>query len=195
LDPEKKVDTELYGKEEAQMLQSALRPKNGSKSATERLVSDLKEVLKKTNSTEGITVKPVDNNLYHWQIRFFDFPSDAQIYKDLQFLKDQNGRDHVLLEILFNKDYPSSPPFIRVVGPRFCQYTGHVTIGGSICIEDLTKTGWKSDFEISSFLVMIRHLLIAGNAKVDMSQLGRDYTLKEAQKAFKRVATYHGWES
>jgi hypothetical protein len=27
------------------------------------------------------------------------------------------------------QEYPNMPPFIRVVYPRFHQYTGHITIG------------------------------------------------------------------
>jgi len=191
---DEELDLSQYGEEETKVLNTALTPiKRGSKKATERLISDLKEVLKKTNSEEGISVTPVENNLYQWHIRFYNFPHETQIHGDLALLKEKNGRDYVLLEILFNKDYPSSPPFVRVVGPRFCQYTGHVTIGGSICIQDLTGNGWKSDFQLSSFLVMIRHLLVEGNAKIDMNQLGCDYSMKEAKDAFDRVARYHGW--
>lgn len=36
------------------------------------------------------------------------------------------------------------PPFVRVVRPRFQFRTGHVTIGGSICMELLTLSGWNS---------------------------------------------------
>jgi ubiquitin-conjugating enzyme E2 Q len=45
----------------------------------------------------------------------------------------------VLLEIRFPPDFPWQPPFIRVVAPRFAFHTGHVTVGGSICMELLTS--------------------------------------------------------
>ena len=35
----------------------------------------------------------------------------------------------MLLRVVFNSNYPSSPPFIRVIRPRFQFHTGHVTIG------------------------------------------------------------------
>ena len=31
---------------------------------------------------------------------------------------------------------------MRVIRPRFAFHTGHVTVGGSICIELLTSSGW-----------------------------------------------------
>jgi hypothetical protein len=40
---------------------------------------------------------------------------------------------------------PFSPPFIRVVEPRFAFHTGHVTIGGSICMELLTRRSFLCD--------------------------------------------------
>jgi len=40
-------------------------------------------------------------------------------------------------------DYPVDPPFVRVVRPRFAFHSGHVTIGGSICMELLTRSGWS----------------------------------------------------
>jgi hypothetical protein len=51
-------------------------------------------------------------------------------------------REFVKMELTFPKDYPFSPPFIRVIEPRFKFHTGHVTIGGSICHEILTRSGW-----------------------------------------------------
>ena len=35
------------------------------------------------------------------------------------------------------------PPFVRVLRPRFKFLTGHVTVGGSICMQMLTKSGWS----------------------------------------------------
>ena len=87
------------------------------------------------------------------------------------------------MEMKFPKDYPMSPPFARVVKPRFqfltgaynsaiiycvliyCNLTihvhvcnfpmfcivGHITVGGSVCMEVLTKSGWTptNDIEVN----------------------------------------------
>jgi len=41
--------------------------------------------------------------------------------KDLAKYKEKTDKEEVCLEMAFPKDYPSSPPFIRVVYPRFRQ--------------------------------------------------------------------------
>uniref|UniRef100_A0A6B2LWB7 UBC core domain-containing protein n=1 Tax=Arcella intermedia TaxID=1963864 RepID=A0A6B2LWB7_9EUKA len=83
---------------------------------------------------------------------------------------------------------------MRVVYPRFHQFTGHITIGGSICIKDLTRSGWSSNNQLQPFFVLIRQLLIDGGALIDLSDPYQDYTEGEARAAFARVAQQHGWE-
>jgi len=74
-------------------------------------------------------------------------------------------------EIFFTDSYPFEAPFIRVVFPRFSFRTGHVTIGGSICVESLTPSGWSSARSIESYLVEIISLINAGEARLDLSNL------------------------
>jgi hypothetical protein len=50
---------------------------------------------------------------------------------------------HIRLRITFPSRYPVIAPFCRIVRPRFKFHTGHVTIGGSICTDLLTSTGWQ----------------------------------------------------
>jgi hypothetical protein len=44
--------------------------------------------------------------------------------QDLELYFTATGRDNVKLEVNFPFNYPHAPPFIRVVYPRFHQYTG-----------------------------------------------------------------------
>jgi len=99
----------------------------------------------------------------------------------------------IKLSVSFPKNFPNAPPFIRIVYPRFQQYTGHITIGGSVCVQDLTTKGWNPDNSIGSFLVMIRNLIIDGGALVN-EEWYEEYTEQEAKMAFIRVARLHGWE-
>lgn len=98
----------------------------------------------------------------------------------------------MLLEVLFPEDFPTGPPFIRVVYPRFHQYTGHITIGGSLCVQELTRSGWKPEFDLFSFIIMLRDLLVDGGALIDLDG-AFEYTEEEARAAFIRVAEAHGW--
>ena len=57
------------------------------------------------------------------------------------------------------QDYPAQPFFLRVISPRCVWYTGHVTAGGSICIEALTLSGgpngWSSALCVESVLNLV----------------------------------------
>lgn len=94
--------------------------------------------------------------------------------------------------MIFSDSYPHDPPFVRVVFPRFAFRTGHVTVGGSICIESLTPTGWSSARSLESYFVEVISLINAGNARLDLNNM-QPYTLHEAKDAFNRVARDHGW--
>jgi len=67
------------------------------------------------------------------------------------------------LEMTFPNEYPMKPPFVRVVRPRFKFLTGHITIGGSICMQVLTTSGWSpsNDIEVTSAHCCLPHLLPA----------------------------------
>jgi ubiquitin-conjugating enzyme E2 Q len=68
----------------------------------------------------------------------------------------------VLLHMTFPENYPFAPPFVRVIKPIFKFRSGHVTTGGSICMQLLTSSGWTAGNRI--------------NINVDL-QHGDQYTL------------------
>ena len=103
------------------------------------------------------------------------------------------GRAVVELEVLFGDDFPASPPFVRVVSPRFAFHTGHVTVGGSICMQLLTTSGWDSSFTVEATLVMVRDAMLSGHGALDSSRAHVPYSEAEARHAFRRVAHQHGW--
>jgi ubiquitin-conjugating enzyme E2 Q len=103
------------------------------------------------------------------------------------------GRAVVELEVLFGDDFPASPPFVRVVSPRFAFHTGHVTVGGSICMQLLTTSGWDSSFTVEATLVMVRDAMLSGHGALDSSRAHVPYSEAEARHAFRRVAQQHGW--
>ena len=106
----------------------------------------------------------------------------------------------IVMDIRFPRDYPTSVPFVRMVRPRFAFHTGHVTIGGSMCTELLTPSGW-SPMTVHALLLTICQMLREGGAKIQMrSDLHHpipfaDYSEEEARDAYKRVAEFHGWST
>eukprot|EP01094_Clydonella_sp_ATCC50884_P008778 TRINITY_DN1832_c0_g2_i1.p1 TRINITY_DN1832_c0_g2~~TRINITY_DN1832_c0_g2_i1.p1 ORF type:complete len:173 (-),score=52.05 TRINITY_DN1832_c0_g2_i1:168-686(-) len=164
-----------------------------SKNATEALTQQLTTILERTSmEKDGFEVTLQEENIYKWHVKLGNFEG-VQLAADIQMYNDVMGRDHVLLEVVFPSSYPERPPFIRVVYPRFHQWTGHITIGGSICVRDLTMTGWQQDYDLSCFFVMVRNLLMEGGALLNMDDLS-DYSEEEARAAFQRVAKQHGWD-
>jgi len=100
----------------------------------------------------------------------------------------------VTLEVVFPSDYPISVPFVRVVRPRFVFHTGHVTVGGSLCTELLTRSGW-TPMTPSALLHSVCVMFKDGRGRVDIDGIAsnRDYTELEAKDAFTRVAQFHKW--
>jgi len=164
----------------------------GSKIATTRLNKELRTLAKLNPQEAGFEVFPDDNNFYKWKVKLFGFPEDCELGRDLILHKERYGFDFVELEISFGDSFPWNPPFIRVVKPRFQFRTGHVTVGGSICMEALTTSGWKQATLIEGLLVQIRAEMVAGGARLEGTNY--PYTEEEAKEAFMRVARQHGWE-
>jgi ubiquitin-conjugating enzyme E2 Q len=147
-------------------------PGVASKQATQRISNELTHILKSSPEKQGYSVTPVRDNLYLWELKFFNFdPKDP---------------------IAFPATYPLNPPFVRVIRPRFQFRTGHVTIGGSICTELLTNSGWTAANTIEAVIVSIRAQFLEGGARLDLSNT-RDYSENEAKEAFDRMVQVHGW--
>jgi len=162
------------------------------KSATEYLSKQMKNIAKSNLVADGVRVEPNENDIFKWNIYLSKF-EDTQLGQDLEKYKRITGKGEVKLEVLFPFDFPSSPPFVRVIYPKFLQWTGHVTIGGSVCVYELTSSGWNSQNEISSFFIMLRNLLLEGKAAINLLETS-EYSLFEAKSAYNRVALQHGWK-
>ncbi|KAI5079423.1 hypothetical protein GOP47_0004902 [Adiantum capillus-veneris] len=101
----------------------------------------------------------------------------------------------IKLECTFPEDYPFSPPFIRVISPKFGFHTGHVTVGGSICMELLTTSGWSPAYTFESIIVQVVNAMVEGGGRLDKRAIASrsEYSELEAREAFNRVARDHGW--
>jgi ubiquitin-conjugating enzyme E2 Q len=174
----------------------------GSKGATMRLFDDLKNIRKGRVKELGFTCQPVDINgklnLYEWEVHLFDF--EGPLAEDMKTYSATSGKNYVSLTMKFSSDYPFKPPFIRVVEPRFKFRTGHVTLGGAICMELLTVSGWTANNDITSILIQVRAEIGSrdGGARLappnDQSQY-TPYNEQEAWNAYYRAAGTHGWKT
>ncbi|KAF7961213.1 hypothetical protein EAE96_000879 [Botrytis aclada] len=179
-------------------------PAYATPSATMRLNRELKAILKVQNSTPlhelgwYIDENLVDN-IYQWIIELHSFEPTLPLAKDLK----ESGQNSVVIEIRFGKEYPHSPPFVRVVKPRFLPFMsgggGHVTAGGALCMELLTNSGWSAVSSIESVLLQVRLALMSMDPKPARLESKNpksqgEYGTGEAMAAFIRACNMHGWE-
>ncbi|KAF5711882.1 hypothetical protein FMUND_8775 [Fusarium mundagurra] len=174
---------------------AALRALNGQ-------IKDLQKTQSKTNlATLGwyIDFDKLDN-LFHWFVELHSFDRDLPLAKDMA----SHGCSSIVLELRFGASFPISPPFVRVVRPRFLPFAqgggGHVTIGGAICSELLTNSGWSPALSLEKVFLEVRLNLCerdrpARLERVHHISLGTvDYSMFEAVDAYRRAAAAHGWQ-
>lgn len=63
------------------------------------------------------SIELVNDSIYEWNIRLRSVDPDSPLYNDLVLLKEKEGKDSILLNIMFKETYPFEPPFVRVVYP------------------------------------------------------------------------------
>lgn len=63
------------------------------------------------------SIELVNDSIYEWNIRLKSVDPDSPLHSDLLQLKEKEGKDSILLNILFKETYPFEPPFVRVVHP------------------------------------------------------------------------------
>ncbi|CCT71554.1 uncharacterized protein FFB20_15342 [Fusarium fujikuroi] len=174
---------------------AALRALNGQ-------IKDLQKTQSKTNlATLGWYIDfDKLNNLFHWFVELHSFDRDLPLAKDMA----SHGCSSIVLELRFGASFPISPPFVRVIRPRFLPFAqgggGHVTIGGAICSELLTNSGWSPALSLEKVFLEVRLNLCerdppARLERVHHISLGKmDYSMFEAVDAYRRAAVAHGWQ-
>jgi ubiquitin-protein ligase len=159
---------------------------------SKRLMKEYKTLMSQSQKDLGFRITlPHADNLDLWKIHISaeDFTGNDIIQNDLK----KYGIEEVELEFKFNENYPVQPPFVRIVSPRFIYRTGHITLGGSICMELLTNQGWDITTSVSTVITYIKSAIIDGEGRIDPAGVNKSYTITEAQEAFDRMLKSHGW--
>jgi len=171
-----------------------------------RKQKEMQKMFEQQNSPEcGLDYKfdlPDEDNFNRWLVSvsrkaFFDtdpgvaLSAQAPLYQDMMAC----GVEYINFEITLPDDYPLSPPFIRIITPRFIHLTGHITIGGSICSELLMKQNWVPTLSILKVMIIVCHNMVDGGARLERGAgLLRPYTFAEAESAYNRMIRTHGTE-
>jgi ubiquitin-conjugating enzyme E2 Q len=108
--------------------------------ATKRLMRDFQELVKVQQKEPlhelGWYIDPEHaENMYQWIVELHSFDPQLPLAKDMKAKKITS----IVLELRFGNQYPMTPPFVRVIRPRFLGFQqgggGHVTAGGAMCME------------------------------------------------------------
>ncbi|KAL4946996.1 hypothetical protein BDW69DRAFT_204886 [Aspergillus filifer] len=183
--------------------------------ATPRAARQLQKILRQALDTQSkqplhelgwYINAPLIDNVYQWIVELHSFDRSLSIAKDLERAK----LNSIVMEMRFPSEYPLSPPFIRIIRPRFVRFTegggGHITAGGSMCMELLTTNGWMPTFSIENVLLQVRMAItneVPRPAKLDFgTRFGfgtrgsttKDYGIGEAISEYRRICVAHGWK-
>ncbi|KAF2840195.1 hypothetical protein M501DRAFT_1002497 [Patellaria atrata CBS 101060] len=197
---EKAMTDFVPGSLDSSTLQRLEPPAFATIHATKRLTADLKALIKTQETTPlhelGWYVDPeLCENLYQWIIELHSFEPHLPLARDMKDRKITS----VVLELRFGGDYPMSPPFVRVVRPRFLSFMagggGHITAGGALCMELLTNNGWSAVSSIESVLLQVRLAISSLEPRPARLENGppRDYNVGEAVEAYIRACQAHNW--
>lgn len=166
---------------------------------SKRLMKEYRDLIRQLedendNDTKKMiyVLNTVSDNLSIWNVHMkMDDPDNMD--KDL--VKDMIMRNikHIELEIRFPYNYPDSPPFMRVVWPRFKNLTGHVTEGGSICIADLSNTHWNRMTSMEALIYAVKELMFTGGGRLDEKNWNSVYDYAKSVQSFSRALSNHGW--
>lgn len=167
---------------------SKSRKKVGRTIGNRRLLKEVEKIPKLNEENNGLTIK-LDDNMSLWKCYITDVDKDSELANDMKKAKIET----IELEITFPPTFPMVPPFVRIVRPIFMFMTGHITSGGSVCMELLTDNGWAPSYSIENLLVQIRSLIVEGNGRLDLSKKGEHYGLSDAKLAFERMKNAHKW--
>lgn len=157
---------------------------------TRRIINEYNKFKKNEDEyskTLGFTVNADDSNITIWKITINKFPCE-----ELASEMNKYNIKEMDMEVIFGDEYPMKAPFVRIITPRFNQGTGHVTIGGSLCMEVLCNK-WNPQISIECLLVDIIATITNGGGKLHPTMHMHPYTLKEAKESYIQVGKYHGW--
>jgi ubiquitin-protein ligase len=154
-----------------------------------RLMREYQMIMKQVPEKLGFRIALAqEDNLGRW-IVYITKPENTKLESQMKKL----NIPAIEIEITFKDTYPISPPFIRVVYPHFKFHSGHITVGGSLCMEMLTNQGWSPTFNVENVITQIKLAISDGGGAIDEVNYKKRYTMDEAVDSFKRVLASHGW--
>jgi len=192
--PEKEEKPKKRGKEEVEENDSNKKSKSQDKVevkqgfGNKRLTHDFKLMKEAEKKGEiGASAELIDDDLYRWEIKLFEFDKESTLAKDLAQYNKNHGINFLTLRFYFPPDYPLKAPFVHVVTPKIVG--GYVSSGG-LCMSILMQ-GWAPGITPESLILQIRQLFMEGGARIGNINKVEQYGEQEARQGFASVAAAH----
>jgi ubiquitin-conjugating enzyme E2 Q len=179
-------------------------PEYASPQTTRQLMQEIKALSKVQKSTSlGELGWYIDfdriENIYQWIVELHSFHLLESTDTKLPLVADMKKQKitSIVFEVRFNGDFPFSPPYVRVIRPRFLTLAegggGHIVQGGAMCMELLTNTGWSSVSSLESVLLQVRMAMISHPPARLAPASHSDYGAREGADGYLRACRAHGW--
>lgn len=92
-------------------------------------MKELRDIYRSDSFKRNIySIELVNDSIYEWNIRLMSVDPDSPLHNDLLMLKEKEGKDSILLNIIFKETYPFEPPFVRVVHPIISGLLSHFSL-------------------------------------------------------------------
>jgi len=189
--PEKEEKPKKRGKEQVEEEEETSKKKTKGESKPEnpkRLIHDFKLMKEaQTKGEIGASAELIDDDLYRWEVKLFEFDPESTLAKDLAQYNNKHGINYLTLRFYFPPDYPITAPLVHIVTPKLIG--GYVHNGG-LCMSILMQ-GWAPGISPESLILQIRQLFMEGNARISNVNKIECFTEKEARDGFAMVAAAH----
>lgn len=170
---------ELYNKLETNINKcgSSFTVKNISKTLFDKtttgtmLLKEFIELYKKYYNNNNITITPVDDNIYIWNIKFKY--NNERLFTDLKKVNDKFGYNYIEFELHFHDIYyPLYPPVLRYIRPRLNNCLMHRLAN----INLINMEFWSSTRTLSNVINEL-YKIIEKHADIDIDCHMNDKTL------------------
>jgi ubiquitin-protein ligase len=156
-------------------------------SAQKRLLFDFRAIQKTKPSEIIFTASPVNENLFHWEIRIDKFFDNTNLKEEIKRYKNETGRDYLEALAIFPPDYPFKPPFFQFIQPRL---NGGYISNGAICNDILTYGAWSSSYDCVSVFTNLFAFVFSHNPTIDFSNR-TPYSRQEAINSYNSLWNSH----
>jgi len=140
-----------------------------------------------TQPNSGWSVELVDDDIYKWEIKIWEFDKDSPLAKEMITYNKKHGVNSVTMRFYFPQDYPISAPLVHIVTPKL---VGGYIHGGGLCMSILMQ-GWAAAIVPESLLLQVRQLFMEGNVRISNINKVEFYSEQEARQGFQAVKSAH----